>query len=336
MSRVQLFDHFGIKVAELDINASRTWKIGSYARCMFEIPVNHLKCTEENLQFGNLIYIDHPKLPPWGGVIDVPREWGGNTVTINAYSAEYILKFRRDESINKLSLPPGGIFNYIINVANRNGDTRIKKDYTLSEEESIAWELNLLDMYDEVTRLAEDTENEWILVPRVVDGELEFLAQWAKELGVETNFLLKEGFNIEDGNAIISESGEIANDILGIGSGTTETNKPRINVKDSISIKNYGLRQTSITINEKEYQAVEIATKAELSKKKNPQKTFSLVALDIGDTWENINLGNRHYLQMRTTGFQNNALGLDTEVRVIGMTYHEDENKLELNCEEIL
>jgi hypothetical protein len=336
MSRVQLFDHFGIKVAELDINASRTWKIGEYGRGVFELPVNHLKCTEENLQFGNLIYIDHPKLPPWGGVIDVPREWNRNTVTINAYSAEYILKFRRDDSINELTNTPGNIFNYIINVANRNGDTRIKKDYTLSEEESIAWELNLLDMYDEVTRLAEDTENEWILVPRVVDGELEFLAQWAKELGVETNFLLKEGFNIESGNAIISESGEIANDILGTGTGTTKANKPKVTTKDQTSIKNYGLRQTSLTINEKEYQAVAIATKAELSNKKNPQKTFSLVALDIGDTWKNINLGNKMYLQMRNVGFQHGALGLDTEIRITGMTYQEDENKLELNCEEIL
>ncbi len=336
MSSIQLFNRFGTKIAELNANASRTWKIGGYGRCLFEIPTNHAKCTEENLQFGNLIYIEHPKLPVWGGVIDVPREWNRNTITISAYSAEYLFKFRSEENTNKLSLSPGNIFQYILDASNRSADLRVRTGSIYVKDEAINWELNLLDYYDEIVRLAEDTDNEWSLTPKISNRELEFDAQWAEQLGTDTTYALIEGLNLETGSSIISENGEISNDILGIGSGANNKAKEKVHLSDETSIGRYGLRQTSISFGEDEYASVDIGTRTELKKRKNPSKMFSLVALDHGNTWKYISLGNTFPLHMANVGFQHNGLGMDTTIRILGMTYQEEENKLELNCEEIL
>lgn len=336
MSSIQIFDRTGTKISEFNVNASRTWQLSDYGRCIFEIPIIHPKCTEDILQFGNLIYIEHPKLPAWGGVIDIPREWGKNTVIVYAYSAEYLFKFRAEENINKLSLSPGNIFKYIIDASNRSEDIRIRTGSIYTKDEAISWELNLLNYYNEVKRLADDTDNEWILTPKINNKELEFEAQWGEKLGGETTYALTEGLNIETGEAIVSENGEIFNDILGIGSGSSNKTKEKVHLFDETSIGKYGLRQTSVSIAEGEYASVEIGTRTELNKKKNPQKTFALTALDVGNTWNYINIGNTVSLHLNTIGFQNKELGMDTTVRINGMTFLEDENKLSLNCEESL
>lgn len=336
MSRIQIFDHFGYRIAEFNANASRTWKVSDYGRCAFEIPIINPKCTQANLQFGNFVYIEHPRLPPWGGVIDVPRKWNKHTVLVYAYSGEYIFKFRRVEAINTVTLSPGEIFNQIIDLANREGDTRITKGSIFTDDEAVRWELNLLKIYDEIVRLAEDTDNEWKVKPELESGgQIQFKAYWNKELGVNTNYLLKEGLNIEAEDDIISEDGEIANDIYGIGPGAAQTSRNNVNLLDIDSIGTYGLRQSSVSFQEGEYSSVEIGTKAMLKKKKNPSKTFSLTATDYIETWNNMDIGNTFLLQMSNVGFQNNSFGVNTQVRVTGMTYDEENEKLNLNCEEV-
>jgi hypothetical protein len=334
MSRIQLFNHFGTKVAELKANADRTWKLSDYGRCIFEIPIIHPKCKEEYLQFGNFVYIEHSKLPPWGGVIDTPREWNRNTVAITAYSSEYIFKFRRSVSIQTLRLDPSAIFSQIVDSANSEGDTRIQKNSIVSGGEVVKWELNILKYYDEVKRLASETENEFHLIPQVTGGQIWFLADWSDHIGVVRNYQLKEGLNIEATNNVIVEDGTIVNDMLGIGYGLTQESKKNHVITDEDSHGKYGLRQDSKTFQQDEYSSIEAGTQAALNESKNPSKTFGLSALDKGETWRNIDIGDTLALRMAYSGFMDNGIGMETDVRITGMTYVESDNKLELVCEE--
>lgn len=327
----------GVKLAEISADCSRTWKLSDYGRCQFTIPTRDAKCTLENLQFGNFIYVDHEKLPAWGGVIDTPREWGQNIVTVTGYSGEYIYKWRRIEAIEKLIRTPGKIFSLIINRANRQGNTRIKKGDVDESGETITQELNLLNCYDEIIRLSEEAGCEWMVMPEQQRGSIEFSANFRKQFDIDQtmrNFMLKEGHNIEANDTIMVEQGDIANDVQAIGQGASGESKPTHIATDDESIGKYGLRQHSESFQQDEYSTIWKAARSTLNKMKEPQKTFSLSALDVGDTWQFMILGNVLRLQMSNVGFTSEGLGLETKVRIIGMTYLEDSGKLDLVAEE--
>jgi len=335
VSLVQTFGLDGIKTAEIETDCSRTWKINDYGRCQFTLSIRDPKCTLEHLQFGNYILVEHEKLPAWGGVIDTPREWGRNVVQITGYSAEKIFEWRRVAAVTKITATPGKIFKEIIRKANIQGNTRISAgENIITKGKAVAWEFNLLNVYDEIIRLAEDTDDEWRIVPKAKNGAITFDAQWAPRLGEVRNYLLKETHNIEADNNVLVEQGQIANDVYGIGNGASDESKETARLTDDDSIAKYGLRQYAKTFQQDEYSSIKKGVRATINQMKEPKRTFSLSALDVGDTWLNIDVGDTLQLQMSNVGFLDDSFGLVTDVRIKGMTFLEDEGKLELVAEE--
>jgi hypothetical protein len=335
VSRIQIFDHFGTKIDEVQADADRTWKISDYGRCQFILSTYDDKCTEENLEYGNYVYIDHDTLPAWGGIIYTPREWGKHTVTVTAYSGEFIFKLRRAEAITTETASPGNLFSIILDKANAEGDTRIKEGDIYTDGATLRWKLNVLKFYDEIKRLSDETKNEWRLRAKLSNGQIRFLADWSKKLGIVRNYELKETHNIETNDRIIIEQGDIANDVLGIGNGATQISKTNIVRIDDTSLGKYGLMQFARTFQQGEYGSVEVGTESTLEDMKEPSKVFSLSVLDVGDTWDNVDLGDTLKLYMSNIGFRKGTLGINTDVRITGMTYLENEGKLELVCEEV-
>lgn len=334
MSRVELFDRFGQKVTEFTANADRSWLMNDYGRCLFTMSTYDAKCIENYLQYGNYVYIEHEKLPAWGGVIDPPREWGRHQVEITAYSGEYIFSFRRAEGAQRINATPGVIFQRILSICNAEGDTRIREGEIYTQGKPVRWQLNVLKCYQEVKRLAEETNSEWTVRAKTRSGEIRFLADWSIKLGLTRNFLLKEGHNIKADDRVIIEDGQIANDVLGISPGASPISARNVFVKDEKSIGAYGLRQWAESFQQNEYGSVAEGANAVLQRMKEPVKTFRLSALDVGDTWKNLDIGDVLKLYMSNIGFNNGQLGTDTDVRINSMTFVEDENILELETVE--
>ena len=127
MSRITVYDRAGNALAELIATASRAWKLNEYGQAQIELSTREAAVKEETLRYGNLVLIEHETLGEWGGVIDTPRAWSAGSVLVNAYSAEYLLTFRRGPVVKKLNGTAGAIFSAILRTANGAGDLRVSE-----------------------------------------------------------------------------------------------------------------------------------------------------------------------------------------------------------------
>ena len=90
----RVFDQFGNPLDMLEVRAPRSWLLNDVGQCVFSLSVRDPHCTERNLRYGNLVLVQSAGLPDWVGVIDPPRGRNYGSVTVTAYSAEYLLKLR--------------------------------------------------------------------------------------------------------------------------------------------------------------------------------------------------------------------------------------------------
>ena len=72
-TRITLFNNSGEKLAEIDANVSRSWKLNEDGAGTFTMSTQDTKAIIDYLEFGNFVYMEHDKLPIWGGMIDTPR-----------------------------------------------------------------------------------------------------------------------------------------------------------------------------------------------------------------------------------------------------------------------
>jgi hypothetical protein len=103
---------------------------------------------------------------------------------------------------------------------------------------------------------------------------------------------------------------------------------------DEDSIAQYGLRQ-----DDKEWEGVKQITTVTnnnatiIAQQKDAQKVFDLIALNVGETFEYMRLGNTLRVKLQNIGFDG---GTDALVRIIGMSYNPVEGqKIRLVLKEI-
>lgn len=334
MSRIQIFNKTGFKLCEIDADADRSWMIGQYGRMNFTIPVISEKCRERFLQFGNLILIDHEKLPSWGGVLDTPRTWGNNRVEMTAYTAEYLLKYR-NIGFTDIKTTAGAMFKQCIDIANKVAETRLIKAGPIDESgTAINFELRNENIYDFAKKKITEAGYEWRIVPTVDNNRLLFEASLYKKFEVFTNMVLAEGYNVEKNDSVLIEDGDIYNQYLGFGKGTSWLARYKYTTMDFESQSKYGYREKAFEVNDSNKSNIEKYTEEEMAKTKAPQKKFDISALDFGDTWKYLDLGALMKVELSVCGFNGDKLGTDADIRIIGMSYEENKGKVRLICEE--
>src|SRR5688572_32645296 len=95
-SRVSLHRREGSLLTTIKTQTERSWVLNDFGLCRFKFSLNDAKAIRRYLEFGTLVYIEHETLPAWGGVLDPDQDWNDDgTISMNAYSGEYLLKFRR-------------------------------------------------------------------------------------------------------------------------------------------------------------------------------------------------------------------------------------------------
>jgi hypothetical protein len=338
MSRILIFDRSGTAITELKADCPRSWALNEYGRAQFTLSTSDPKCILENIQFGNFIYVEHPKLTAWAGVIDTPREWGAFKVTVNAYSPEKILEWRIGQTgSQKVNEVTGTTITRILDIANQSGDTLISQGDIYLGGQSKQEQINLTSLRDELRRLLDDSGYEFTIDPVYTGGKLRFKANVLPKAGRVLDKSLTEGFNIEANDSPLTEQGVIANDVMGYTDSATWNSKTTYTANDADSQSKYGIRQSTISfLGQNQTAGLETGTKAELASKKNPRKTFNLAALDVGDTYSWMQLGNTVYLRMHSVGFYGSSKGVSTKVRIIGYGFDESEGKVSLVCDEVI
>lgn len=339
--RIRIFNRSGNPLCEFRAAVERSWAIGDEGRAQFIYPTRRTDIVKEsNIQYGNWLLIENNQLPAWVGVIDTPRQWGSNIVTISAYTPEHVFAQRRGPAEIKISGSAGTIFAKLITYLNSKERTCITPGDIWTggarREETLAPTM----LNDDLRRIYERSLEEYTWRPVVQNGKLVVFADWVRSLGIDTSCILQEGKgggNLEFlSNNIMVEDGQITNDMFGYGDGATWKDRITSTKKDASSIYEYGLRQGS-----EEFWGVtskvgiDNNTLQRLNELKQPANTFNLNVLNVAGTYAFIRLGNRLNLRFENIGFANGTTSFDTTVRITGMVYDNAiPNKIELAVQE--
>lgn len=338
-SQVLVYDRSGICLAELEANVKRTWKISEYSNATFSMSLWDAAAVRENMQFGNYLVVKHSSLPTWGGMIYPPRDWGNRTVTVNAFSGEFILRTRRGPSNIKMEGNGGKILMDLINIANKAGPTLLR---AVQWEPIQPWMVKTLDatnLYEVMKTFTEASGGqEWTVEPRFdFAGCLYFEAQFYQKIGAVKFTKLLEGKNIELTPKTMSEQGEIVNDLVGYGSGASWDSKGFWQAVDQTSQNDFGLFQSSEQFTDDIQGTVQANTESKLKKLKNPAKTFDLKALDVDSLFQDLRLGNQFPIKLLSCGYApDGSIGYEGNMRILGMTYDDLGGKVEMITEEVV
>lgn len=341
--RIRIFDREGHAVAEFRTRIQRSWAIGKEGRAAFDYASRKSNVVNEQvLQFGNWLLVESDTLPPWVGVLDTPRSWSARRVSIHAYSPEHVFGWRIGPLEAILDGAPGVIFERILNYVNAAEMTIISAGSIWRGSSSIQETINPTQLNKDLLRVQERSKEEYQWRPLMdPNGKLIVYADWMEQLGRDTNVLLhegKQGGNIEATDNIMTEDGPIINYTFGYGDGETWKTKPSFVVMNNISMGRYGMRQESNGYSGvSNAQTLQQNGTARINARYIPLRTFRLNALNVGDTFRYIRLGNRLTLRFQNMGFTRGTTSFETTVRILAMAYDpEDRNKISLVVQEKL
>lgn len=323
---VRIFNRFGEELASFMANVSRSWAIGKEGRAEFVYPVIKTNLVNERvLQFGNFLLIENSALSSWVGVIDTPRSWTSKNVTVSAYSPERLFKYRRGSQSGEELIrgSAGTIFKEMVRRINDREKTIMVTGNVFFGGAQREETLTPATMDVNLRQLQERSQEEYSFTPTIVNSKLVILANWYQQIGVETPLTLAQATNGGNlGESTMKEDEDIVNSIFGFGEGMTWATKPTALTRDALSIWKYGLREDRegwrgvVNISTIEQNNLDM-----IKMTKQPKKIFQLTALNVGDTFRYLRLGNRIKILLEGMGFS--EAGNDTLVstRILGMSY---------------
>lgn len=208
-----------ITLAAID---SVTWRLNRTGVARLFLPYSHAFCTPSRLALGNLALLQFGNgLPPFGGVIDLPRIRTEAGVTFSVYTGDRILSWRtsgKNESF--VSASPGTIAQTLLATANATKDTSIRTS-TIYTGGAVRTEVfNYANLLDAFLRLHRQSGEDFVITPLIEGNRLSFELVWSALYGTDKSdkVALIEGKNVET-PLELSEQGPIASRVYQAGGG---------------------------------------------------------------------------------------------------------------------
>ena len=328
MSRITIFDKQGFMLGDIRADASRSWVRNcdpAPGECSFEVSRFDPKAAEYFLGFGNFILVRHATLPDWLGVI-MKHRWGDGKLEVMALQAEYILE-KRLTPIIKITGTAGSLFSQILNISNaeplnEKPISPLNIDISGSERSQTLGNDALSVIRDIAKRSGNDFE---VTYSFGTNGKIKLDGNWYSKKGFETNRYLREGWNIKLSDGVYEQDARnSSNYIEGRGDAATGGTRKTFSQYDEASIEKNGFLQTGIVFGGNvELTTIEKNTLSLLRTNKNPFQTFDITAINVGDTFNYIEIGNIFNLELNTAGFNGNSFGTDLQVEIEGMEYND-------------
>lgn len=339
-SRVTIYKRDGSFLGTIDTQTKRSWTLSDFGKCEFELSLRAAKAARKYLQFGNLIYVEHEKLPAWGGKIMPEMQWSSDdTIKVAAFSGEALLKLRRSPWQQTWSMSSAGaLFRRIVAEANKVEDLLIRAG-TIWEGGGDAQDtMDAKSLYDHAAALGENRGNDWNLDAEFDSntGKPYWSAGYWQKRGEMREVWLIEGSNIERRGTPLTMQRWMLNDLMGIGDGADGA-RPVAYAYDTDSIATYGLMQGSEDFDGNSNPAtLQNNTRGKLGETKNPRNTFKLTAIDRGDIFRALRLGNTLRLKTLTFGWNGQEdVGMETRARILAMRYEDETNRCDLTVDEV-
>jgi len=328
--QITIYSKYGEPLTDIRAGVVRSWVLNGVGQAEFGIAYTDPKCRRAYFEFGNYVTIEHTNLPIWAGVIDTPRQWRGNYLTVRAYEMGYMLKYRRTTAGLKLTGKAGEIASDLVRLANEQGDTQLRVGEIYgggSDREETLGDT----AYSHMDAVRRRSGNEWTIIPDLDGKQLVGNFNWHYKAGRTVTEIELTEKNTEKTSYTLSEEGEILNDIRGYGDAITSATRLVAYSQDYESMGRYGRRQGTKTYSGNRQQAtLDANTAADVALRKNPEMVFQATALDVGSTFNALRLGNRIGVNVSGVGFTDDGLGYRSTVRIVGMRYSDFTDSVEL------
>jgi len=343
--RVRIFARDGATLAQFQTSVERSWVIGEEGRAWFSYAARNTSIVNEKLlRFGNWILIENSALGmPWVGMIDTPRSWSSKRVTVYCYDPLHIFGQRRGAAEYQFTgMSAGSLFLKVLAFTNGLESTIIEAGDVWEGGRQIDLNVRPGLLNNFIRDITEQSGEEYSFRPVVNDkGYLKIFVDWSEKIGVETSVYLQEGKrggNLETSETELSEEGPIMNDLLAYGEGETWDTKPKATLTDETSRQLYGLRQDVYeVIGSASIAGVGMAGQSWLNRYKYPTNTFSLRAINMGDTFKYLSMGNVLTARLSVGFNPDGTRGKVARVRIVGMYYNpEERTKIDLRVTEVI
>jgi len=336
-TRVFVYSPTGVYLAEILCHAVVSWKLNTISTTKVTVPKSE-ELNDAIIRYGNLVRIVCDQTGDFGGVMITPVDWDVDSITLTAYSGDWLLRKRRPSGASIESGyygTAGSIFSQMIADANLLTHTGI----TLYEYESAggSWaEPADAVLYDILLRICKQSGQDYAVDPYLdpETGLFGFRASWYQARGTTHNFTLREGRHLaEQGGVVMSEQGEVVNDLLLRGfDGRAAPLTPAF---DASSQFEYTLQQDFVTQNTPVGLAPAEFAKVLMSPQLSPRRTFNLVVVNEDSCFDYLGIGDEVGLKMLRYGFSGSGLGLETNVRVLAREFDETTGKMSLVVDEV-
>ena len=335
MSRLVVYDLKGFAEGEIRANCSRGWAINEGGQA--SAALSRSAALQPFVQFGRIVTIDHPRLPGWAGMIDTP--WtGGVPAQMTIYNAPYLMNIRNPAGPDIMRGTPGALARRLMSYAQKEGDLQIREgeieDGGGVREESF----DQRSFWEQLKEFAKKTGMEVQFRPELgSDNRLAIYMDFKKRLGVDSPFLLHDG---PGGNAQFSApkiDGDLWNCIRGIGEqASKEARLTAGPVRDEDAISRYRLRSKVSQFKVNSVSELRGNIETELASAARPRLELTVKALDKGETFTHLRLGNRLLIHSARVIIPGGIEGWYGAARIMAMAYDEKSNTVSIKMEALL
>lgn len=345
-SKIRIFDHFARYLTEIEAPTTpRSWVLDDVGRCEFSMSTSDPKCTEINLQYGNLIHIEHlpaldvdgnskGKLPDWVGIILPPRTWDFGVLHVVAYSIEALLSFRAMPFTN-IQGTPKSMFIKLLGLAAEAANNIIIQPGVIEDVQVTFSDSLRLSAYEHIKKLAAKVGMDWDVTGEIdPKGNLLLYGNLYVHKGVGTELTLVNT-NSEMAGALLTEQGNPSNQVFGYAQASTQQQRYLGYAENSASVGDYGALQINTTfMGLRDATSVRAAAQNFADKRGRPVRLFSRTVLDDGMAFSNLDTGNTVKLHEINAGFApGGGLGMSAVARIKSISYNDLSNKCPLNLE---
>lgn len=344
--QVYLADKNGRLIAEVEAMVGPvSWRLNKVGKVVIRFSPKDLKVTQTNLYLANRVLLRFTNgLPDWGGVIDFPESWTGESMEVTAYSAEYLLALRttgKNKTFTAATV--GAIFNGVISDANGVSAVGVTVGNvwggggTHDQDYHFATLMGIIQ--DQVTSRLSTAE--FYVEPALANGTITFTAHLVERRGQDKpNIALLEGHNATDISR--TRQGPVYNSVnvagADTGDNTTDSwgdGRLTAHAEDAASIGDIGLREVGFTRTDVDKQATlntEAATA--LADVLKPENAIVARAINLAPaTFSSYDVGDSLTAQFFSFGFSGGFNGL---VRVEGREFFPNNCTCDLLLREVV
>lgn len=309
------------------------WRKNGAGAMAFTLARSDPKLREEYFVDGNRIMLRFDNgLRDWGGVLAGARDWSGDGVTFEAYSAEWLLSQRRTARSRSFeAVPVGTILSTLIQEANSFYPSGLRAGSLWSSGAPFSPTFLSAPLYEVVAgRLIGDYDaGAFDVTPSLEDGFIQFYVNlYARKGSDKPGVALVEGRNVS--SIRYREPGGIVNHwvIAGDGAGWSAESRPFATASNADSVQKHGMREDGETRSGiSEQAALDMAARERVNETAWPTRVLGLkVTNDAPGRFEDYWLGDVVTCRLPSFGFG----GVHSTFEVLGVEFFPADGTVDL------